>query len=131
MTSKGILRLSHAEVRVPDLQLATAYYAEVVGLVVTRTETNRTFLKGWDEHQHHSLILSEEATYGLNSLAFKVIERAELDRLAKRVEDAEISVEWFEPEALNPASGTVVRFTAPSGHVVDLDHGQAQVANGL
>ncbi len=25
----GILRLSHAEVRVPDLQLALAYYAEV------------------------------------------------------------------------------------------------------
>ena len=48
MTSNGILRLSHAEVRVPDLQLATAYYAEVVGLVVTRTEADRTFLKGWD-----------------------------------------------------------------------------------
>lgn len=131
MSSPGILRLSHAEVRVPDLQLATAYYAEVVGLVVTATEPGRTFLKGWDELQHHSLILTEEPTYGLNALAFKVIERNELDRLAERVAKAGIDVAWHEPGALNPASGTVVRFTAPSGHVVDLEHGQAQVGNGL
>ena len=29
----GILRLSHAEIRVPDIELGLAYYAEVVGLV--------------------------------------------------------------------------------------------------
>ena len=33
--SEGILRLSHADVRVPDLELAVAYYSEVVGLVLT------------------------------------------------------------------------------------------------
>jgi len=131
MSSPGILRLSHAEVRVPDLQLATAYYAEVVGLVVTGTEPGRSYLKGWDELQHHSLILTEEPTYGLNALAFKVMERAELDRLAARVEDAGIAVSWHEPGKLNPASGTVVRFVAPSGHTIDLEHGQVQVGNGL
>ena len=131
MSSPGILRLSHAEVRVPDLQLATAYYAEVVGLVVTRTEANRSYLKGWDEQQHHSIILTEAPTYGLESLAFKVMERPELDRLAERIEAKGIEVAWHEPGTLNPASGTVVRFTAPSGHVIDLEHGQAQVGNGL
>ena len=39
----GILRLSHAEVRVPDLELALAYYAEVVGLVVTDREPGRAY----------------------------------------------------------------------------------------
>ncbi len=131
MSSEGILRLSHAEVRVPDLQLATAYYAEVVGLVVTSSSTDRTYLKGWDEHQHHSLILTEAPTYGLNSLAFKVVELAELNRLAERVEATGIKTERFAERQLNPASGTVVRFTAPSGHIIDLEHGQAQVGNGL
>ena len=28
----SIMRLSHAEIRVPDLELATAYYTEVLGL---------------------------------------------------------------------------------------------------
>ena len=44
----GILRLSHVEVRVPDLELATAYYTEVVGLYETAREQDRVFLKCWD-----------------------------------------------------------------------------------
>ena len=92
MSSDGILRLSHAEVRVPDLELALAYYVEVVGLIETARTTDKAYLKGWDEHQHHSLILTDSPTYGLNSLGFKVINLAELDRLAARVEGAGIDV---------------------------------------
>lgn len=131
MTSVGILRLSHATVRVPDLELALAYYAEVVGLVVTDQEAERAYLKGWDEHQHHSLILRKAPTYGLDSLAFKVVVRSELDRLAERVVAAGLAVEWFEPGELAEGSGTTVRFLAPSGHIVDLECGMAQVGNGL
>ena len=43
----GILRLSHVEVRVPDLELATAYYTEVIGLYETAREQDRVFLKCW------------------------------------------------------------------------------------
>ena len=53
----GILRLSHVEVRVPDLELATAYYTEVLGLLETGRDAERVFLKCWDEHEHHSVIL--------------------------------------------------------------------------
>ena len=89
----GILRLSHADVRVPDLELALAYYSEVVGLIITAYDGQRAYLKAWDEQQHHSLILSRADTYGLNSLAFKVAEADELDRLAERVEAAGIIAE--------------------------------------
>ena len=131
MSSPGILRLSHATVRVPDLELAVAYYAEVVGLVVTGRDAERAYLKAWDEHQHHSLILQKAPTYGLDGLAFKVVEEDELNRVADRVADAGIAVERFHPGELAEASGATVRFTAPSGHVVDLECGQGQVGNGL
>jgi len=131
MTSPGILRLSHATVRAPDLELALAYYAEVVGLVVTGEEAERAYLKGWDEHQHHSLILRKAPTYGLDSLTFKVVARSELDRLAGRIAAAGLAVEWFEPGELVAGSGTTVRFLAPSGHIVELEQGMTQVGNGL
>jgi len=136
MSSPGILRLSHATVRVPDLELALAYYAEVVGLVPTGrdgvgTHTERAYLKGWDEHQHHSLILQTAPTYGLDGLGFKVMEPDELDRLADRVAGAGIEVERYHPGELAEASGATVRFVAPSGHTVDLECGMGQVGNGL
>lgn len=131
----GVLRLSHAEVRVPDLELALAYYVEVVGLVeVERTNDqhgDRAFLKGWDEHQHHSLILTAASTYGLDSLGFKVQHAADLDRLAERVEAAGLGVTRHDPGELGAGTGSTVRFRAPSGHTVDLEYGQVQVGNGI
>ncbi len=128
---EGILRLSHAEVRVPDLELAIAYYTEVVGLIETDRTADRSYLKAWDELQHHSLILASAPTYGLNALGFKVIDRGELDRLAARVEAAGIAVQRLQPGEAGVGSGTIARFLTPSGHTVELEHGQAQVGNGL
>jgi catechol 2,3-dioxygenase len=129
--SEGILRLSHAEVRVPDLELAIAYYTEVVGLIETDRTTDRSYLKAWDELQHHSLILTSAPTYGLNSLAFKVCDPTELQRLGARVRDAGIDVTSHAPGQLGIGSGETLRFRAPSGHVIDLEYAQRQVGNGL
>lgn len=131
----GILRLSHAEVRVPDLELALAFYVEVVGLIeVERTDDRhgeRAFLKGWDEHQHHSLILTAAPTYGLESVGFKVRAASDLDALGQRIEAAGVATSRHAAGELGAGSGETVRFTAPSGHVVDLEHGQVQVGNGI
>src|SRR5262247_2532566 len=64
--SDRILRLQHVEVRVPDLELCTAYYTEVVGLIEVAHDEGRVFLKCWDEHEHHSVVLRQAPTYGLD-----------------------------------------------------------------
>ncbi|MGL5816190.1 MAG: VOC family protein, partial [Phycicoccus sp.] len=127
----GILRLSHVEVRCPDLELSTAYYTEVVGLVETATEEGAVYLKGWDEHQHHSLVLRYAPTYGVELVGFKVQDAADLDELAAAVEGYGLATKRFEAGELGPGSGATVRFTAPSGHVTELVHGMEQVGNAL
>ncbi len=67
----GIFRLGHVEVRVPDLELCAAYYTEVLGLVEVERQGKHVYLKGWDEHDHHSVILTEAPRYGLEHVAFK------------------------------------------------------------
>jgi catechol 2,3-dioxygenase len=127
----GILRLSHVEVRVPDLELSTAYYTEVVGLIETAREDDRVFLKGWDEQQHHSVILRYAPTYGLETLGFKVADAPDLDELGARIEAAGVPTKRFAAGELGTGSGSTVRFTPGSGHVVDLVHGMEQVGNAL
>jgi catechol 2,3-dioxygenase len=129
--SHGILRLSHVELRVPDLELATAYYTEVVGLIETARESERVYLKCWDEHQHHSLVLAYAPTYGLEVLGWKVDHASDLDHYAARLEAAGVATERFAPGELGPGSGATVRFVAPSGHVTELVHGMTQVGNLL
>lgn len=127
----GILRLSHVEIRVPDLELSTAYYTEVMGLVETAVEEERVYLKGWDEQQHHSLILAYAPTYGVDVIGFKVQDAEDLDTYAARIEAEGIVVKRFAAGDLGPGSGDTIRFTAPSGHVTELVHGMQQVGNAL
>ena len=126
-----ILRLSHVEIRVPDLELATAYYVEVVGLIETAREANRVFLKCWDEHQHHSVVLTLEPTHGLNHFGFKVTDRADLDHYTARLEAAGVQVRRFEAGEWGPGHPESIRFELPSGHRMELVHGMQQVGNLL
>jgi catechol 2,3-dioxygenase len=127
----AILRLSHVEIRVPDLELATAYYSEVVGLIETAREPERVFLKCWDEHQHHSVVLTYAPTHGLNSFGFKVTDEADLDHYAVRLAEAGTEVQWLEKGEWAPGHGRAIRFDLPSGHRMELVHGMEQVGNLL
>ena len=100
--SDRILRLQHVEVRVPDLELCTAYYTEVVGLVEVTHEEGRVFLKCWDEHEHHSVVLRQAPTYGLDHMSFKVADQPDLDYYTDRVEKAGIAVKRFAKAELGP-----------------------------
>ncbi len=127
----SILRLSHVEIRVPDLELATAYYTEVVGMYETAREPDRIFLKCWDEHQHHSLILTFAPTYGLNHMGWKVSEAEDLDLYTLRLADAGVDVVRFSAGEIGPGHGEAIRFAIPGGHVMELVHGMEQVGNLL
>jgi catechol 2,3-dioxygenase len=127
----GILRLSHVEIRVPDLELATAYYSEVVGLLETAREPERVFMKCWDEHQHHSVVLVYAPTHGLNSFGFKVTDAADLDHYARRLQAAGVEVQRLEKGEWGPGHGQAIRFDLPSGHRMELVHGMEQVGNLL
>jgi catechol 2,3-dioxygenase len=127
----GILRLSHVEIRVPDLELATAYYTEVLGMYETAREPDRVFLKCWDEHQHHSVVLTFAPTYGLQHMGWKVEHREDLDHYQARLEAAGIEVTRIPAGEWGPGHGESIRFRTPTGHEMELVHGMEQVGNLL
>jgi catechol 2,3-dioxygenase len=127
----GILRLSHVEVRVPDLELATAYYSEVLGLVETAREPQRVFLKCWDEHQHHSVILRHAPNYGLEHMGFKVETADDLAVFEAVLDSLGCTTKRFGAGELGPGHGQAVRFDTPSGHVMEVVWGMEQVGNLL
>src|SRR5216683_108326 len=81
----GILRLGHVDIRVPDLELATAYYTEVLGLLEVAREADRVYLKCWDEHDHHSVVLRYAPRYGLDHAMYKVEAPDDLDDLERKL----------------------------------------------
>ncbi|MGH6953065.1 MAG: catechol 2,3-dioxygenase, partial [Alphaproteobacteria bacterium] len=131
MAQSGVLRPGHVQLRVLDLESALAHYRDVIGLVeVERGPDGRAYLKGWDEFDHHSLVLREATSPGMDLLAFKVRDEASLDALERAVGAFGLEVEHL-PAGSHRATGRRIAFTAPTGHRIELYALKERVGNGL
>lgn len=128
MAITGVLRLGFVELRVLDMDQALKHYCGILGLRESGREDNRVYLKGWDEHDHHSLVLIESDRAGMESCGFKVRRESDLPVIRGALEEMGVDVETLSPTDLR---GEALRFTTPSGHVIYLFATMTQVGNEL
>jgi catechol 2,3-dioxygenase len=121
----GVLRLLHVDISEPDLELAAAYYTQVLGLdLVERTNDangERLFLKCWDERNHHSLAIRYDPRVGIDRFSFKVEFEHDLDEIEAKVEAYGVHVERIS-KGEEVGQGESIRFLTPSGHEMELVH---------
>lgn len=112
----GVMRIGHVNLRVLDMQATLHHYENVLGLLKTdRDNAGNVYLKGWDEWDQYSVMLSESDRAGMNHIAFKVENDADLDVLKRRIADWGIAVEEVSAGSLHNC-GRAIRFNMPSGH---------------
>jgi catechol 2,3-dioxygenase len=90
----------------------------------------RSYFKAWDEHDHHSLVLREADSAGLDYFAFKVYDDAALVSLTARIEAAGVAVTHL-PAGHYPHSGRRIQYTLPGGHVMQLYAEKDYVGNTM
>jgi catechol 2,3-dioxygenase len=112
------MRLGYAHLRVGDLDAAKRHYADTVGLRVTAEGGGRIHLKGWDEFDHHSVVL-EEGGVGLSRLGFKCQTADDLALYENRARTFGVTVERMS-KGDNLAVGDGLRVTLPSEQIVEL-----------
>ena len=131
MAMTGVLRPGHLQLRVLDLEASRKFYGEVVGLVETGTDTQgRIYFKAWDERDHHSLILRQADSAGMDFVGFRVLDGATLDRLEQAVQAFGLKTERA-PAGDLLETGERVRFRLPTGHLFELFAEKTKVGNGL
>ncbi len=130
MATTGVMRPGHIQLRVLDLEESVDFYREVLGLVETGRDTaGRVYFKAWDERDHHSLILREADRAGMDYIGFKVRNRAALDQLEGDLQAFGVATERIAAGELLE-TGERVRFTLPTGHVMELYADKTDVGNG-
>lgn len=131
MALTGVLRPGHAQLRVLNLEEGVHHYRDVLGMVETgRDEQGRVYLKCWDERDHNSLVLREAEQAGIDFFAFKVLDKATLDKLEADLRAYGLATERI-PAGELLATGERVRFQLPSGHFIELYAEKQVVGNGL
>src|SRR6266404_9343490 len=133
MAITGVLRPGHVSIRVLDLNEAVKHYTEVLGLLETARDAHgRVFLKAWDEHDHHSVVLREADAAGMDYMGWRVDSPATLKKLAADVEKSSLATDcvWIAAGE-HPKTGERFRFTIPTGHVMELYAEKEKVGNGM
>lgn len=76
----NIVRASHIALGVTDLGRSRAFYEETLGLHVEEATSDTLYLRGMEERQHHSLMLTRSKIPLAHALGFRVGGEEDIDR---------------------------------------------------
>lgn len=120
MSMRGVLRVGEIRIRVTDMKAARQHYGDRMGLhEVMEDDHGLVYFKPWDDHEHHSVVLREAPTPGMDYVAFRVYDDATLTQLEPKIEAFGLQVEHIAAD-IYPKSGRRLQFTLPSGHTMQL-----------
>jgi 3,4-dihydroxyphenylacetate 2,3-dioxygenase len=78
----NVVRASHVEFGVRDLAKSRAFYVDCLGYLVTDAQKGTLSLRGVEERNHHSIVLSVADAPCVHAIGFKVASEEDLDRAA-------------------------------------------------
>jgi catechol 2,3-dioxygenase len=111
----NIIRLSHIELGVTDLEKARQFYVDILGLIETEQAGHSLYLRGLEERNHHSFILTQTETPLVKCLGYKVASEADLDLALAFFSQKGLPPKWVERHA----QGRTLRTRDPFGIPVE------------
>jgi catechol 2,3-dioxygenase len=110
----NILRAARAVVRVTDFKAARDFYVNALGFIETEADDEHIYLRGLEEHVHHSYVLKKSEAPGFEVISYKVREDSDLDKLAFFFEQKGMTTKWLE-KGSQRALGRALRVQDVSG----------------
>lgn len=126
-TAFNIIRLSYIELGVTDLKASRNFYVDTLGLIETEQVGRSLYLRGLEERNHHSFVLTERQEPAVLRLGYKVSSEADLDLLADHLTGLGLPVEWTEPYA----QGRTLQARDPFGTPMEFYFEMVQVKRNL
>ena len=118
MDAFDIVRASHVEFLVRDLERSAGFYVDTLGFTVTERKGSSLYLRGLEDRFHHSLVLTESDRAGVAHIAFRVRKKEDLlsiERMLEREGAAFVRVGKGEEEG----QGEAIRFQDRFGFPVE------------
>ncbi|MGH2913929.1 MAG: 3,4-dihydroxyphenylacetate 2,3-dioxygenase [Solirubrobacteraceae bacterium] len=118
-TPFDIMRAAFVELRVRNLAASEHFYAELLGMIVSARSEDAVYLRGWEERQHHSLILRRGPVPAAARLGFRTRSEADLELLAEHF--AGRAQRWTQAGA-DPGMGRSLRVHDAFGYPLEFFH---------
>jgi catechol 2,3-dioxygenase len=117
-TPFDIMRAAFVELQVTDLAASEHFYSQLLGMIVSARTEDAVYLRGWEERQHHSLILRRAPVVTAARLGFRVRAERDLDLLAEHFGALGSTTCWQDPGS-DPGMGRSLRVWDPFGYPLE------------
>ena len=111
----NILRCSHVEYAVTDLDASQKFYVDTLGFILTERTEDAIYLRCLEEQQHHSYILRKADTAAALAVGFKVAFEKDLDALKAHLDTLNVQNEWVEKYC----EDRTLRVVLPQGFILE------------
>jgi catechol 2,3-dioxygenase len=111
----NVIRCSHVEYGVTDLEASRKFYVDTLGLVETETKDDVIYLRALEERNHHSYILRKADKPTVFAVGFKMAFEKDLDALKEHLDILSIPSKWVKKHAEKRTLAT----QTPQGHLLE------------
>jgi catechol 2,3-dioxygenase len=118
-TGIDIVRTSHVEFNVTDLERSRQFYVKTLGLIETESTNKQIFLRGVEDRFHHCLVLTESASPSVGHISFRVRAEKDLEKLVGAFDRKKLRYEWVKPNSMERGQGAAIRLQDPLGFPVE------------
>ena len=122
-----VLRVSHVELGVSDLDRAAAFYVDGLGMVESHRDDRALWLRGLEDTSHHCLVLRREEPGRCLGIGFRVRGEADLERAREHFTTRGQVVSETQPLGQGPT----LHVRDPFGVPLSLYYEQRQVQRQL
>ena len=91
-----IIRAARSILHVTDLNQSRDFYVNALGFVETESDDQHIYLRGLEEHNHHSLVLKKAKEPNVEVISYKVRSEEDLEELSAHFQKGGRSVKWLE-----------------------------------
>ena len=114
-----VAHVGHAQLFTPCPAETVAFCTDFLGLSVVERDGEHTYLRTWDDYEHHNLVVTGRDQPGIGRTALRCSSPEALERRKEAAQDAGRTGEWVRDE---PGIGPLWVTTDPDGHEIALYH---------
>ncbi|ASK62624.1 3,4-dihydroxyphenylacetate 2,3-dioxygenase [Virgibacillus phasianinus] len=92
----SIIRCARSILHVTDLEASRKFYVDALGFVETESDKKHIYLRGLEEHTHHSLVLKKSTKPNVEVLGYKVSSDNDLKALSEMFEMKGYQTKWLD-----------------------------------